>query len=142
MIQCKRCGSAKTVKNGTVRGKQRYLCKQCGFHFVEGDQRGYDDALFLKTLCKLFQALGSKKYSTIERYLKRDKAQIFRWMNEETFDHKCRCPDYSTECYSMSRLFRKMEQSGIDNGEPLFLAENKINDLYVAVIVQRRDKKR
>src|SRR5919107_1159415 len=27
---CKRCGSAEHVKNGLMRGKQRYLCKACG----------------------------------------------------------------------------------------------------------------
>lgn len=140
-MQCKRCGSAKVVKSGMVRGKQRYLCRQCGFHFVEGDQRGYDDALFLKILCKLFQALGCKKYSTIARYLKRDKAQVFRWMHEEAFDHKCCIPYYSTECYNSNGLFSELKDSGIDNREPMLLTENKINDLYVAVIVQRRDKK-
>lgn len=140
MIKCKRCGSDKTVKNGFIRGKQRYWCKQCGFHFVEGDQRGYDDALLLKNICKLFQALGTEKYKTIAKYLKRDPAQIFRWMHEETYDHKCRCLDYSTECYSVNGLFEELKYSNVDNGNPMFIAENIINDLYVAVIVQRREK--
>ncbi len=29
-VSCKRCGSAEHVKNGLMRGKQRYLCKECG----------------------------------------------------------------------------------------------------------------
>ena len=141
MIECKRCGSDETVKNGTVRGKQRYLCKQCGCHFVEGDQRENKDSHFLKTLCKLFQALGIKNYRTIGKYLKRDTALIFRWMNEESFKHKCRYPDYSTECYDVNRLFEEIKQSGMENGNPMFIADNIIDDLYVAVIVQRRDKR-
>ena len=36
---CKRCGSNNCVKSGFVRTKQRYLCKDCGYYFVEGDQR-------------------------------------------------------------------------------------------------------
>ena len=36
---CKRCGSSAQVKNGVVRGKQRYRCSSCGGNFVEGDGR-------------------------------------------------------------------------------------------------------
>lgn len=142
MIECKKCGSTETVKNGMVRGKQRYLCKQCGCHFVEGDQRENKDSHFLKILCKLFQALGIKNYRTIGKYLNRDTALIFRWMNEDSFKHKCRCPDYSTECYDVNRLFEEIKQAGVENGNPMFIADNIIDDdLYVAVIVQRRDKR-
>lgn len=114
MIECKKCGSTETVKSGMVRRKQRYLCKQCGCHFVEGDQRENKDSHFLKILCKLFQALGIKNYRTIGKYLNRDTALIFRWMNKDSFKHKCRCPDYSTECYDVNRLFEEIKQAGVE----------------------------
>ncbi len=40
MVKCKKCKSENIVKNGKVRGKQRYLCKDCRYNFVEGDARG------------------------------------------------------------------------------------------------------
>ena len=39
-VCCKRCGSAKHVKNGLMRGKQRYLCKSCGLAFTDTPARG------------------------------------------------------------------------------------------------------
>ena len=33
-LGCKRCGSEEHVKNGRMRGKQRYLCKGCGLNFT------------------------------------------------------------------------------------------------------------
>ncbi len=39
-VSCKRCGSAKYVKNGLMRGKQRYLCKECGLAFTDTPARG------------------------------------------------------------------------------------------------------
>ncbi len=40
MVQiCKNCGSEDKVKNGYVRGKQRYKCKVCGKTYREGDLR-------------------------------------------------------------------------------------------------------
>ena len=42
---CKRCGSARHVKNGLMRGKQRYLCKECGLAFTNTPARGKPLAL-------------------------------------------------------------------------------------------------
>ena len=44
-VCCKRCGSAKYVKNGLMRGKQRYLCKTCGLAFTDTPARGKPLAL-------------------------------------------------------------------------------------------------
>ena len=39
-LRCKRCGSEEQVKNGLMRGKQRYLCKGCGLNFTDTPARG------------------------------------------------------------------------------------------------------
>ena len=44
-VCCKRCRSAKSVKNGLMRGKQRYLCKACGLSFTDTPARGKPLAL-------------------------------------------------------------------------------------------------
>ncbi|MBE9192738.1 IS1 family transposase [Gloeocapsopsis crepidinum LEGE 06123] len=36
MLNCPKCTSARTVKNGRIHnGKQRFLCQECGRQFVE-----------------------------------------------------------------------------------------------------------
>ena len=44
-VSCKRCRSTKYVKNGLMRGKQRYLCKTCGLTFTDTPARGKPLAL-------------------------------------------------------------------------------------------------
>src|SRR5215207_2465091 len=44
-LRCKRCGSEKQVKNGLMRTKQRYLCKDCGLNFTDTPARGKPLAL-------------------------------------------------------------------------------------------------
>jgi transposase len=44
-LRCKRCGSAEQVKNGLMRGKQRYLCKDRGLNFTDTPTRGKPLAL-------------------------------------------------------------------------------------------------
>ena len=39
-LRCKRCGSEAHVKNGLMRGKQRYRCKACGLNFTDTSPRG------------------------------------------------------------------------------------------------------
>jgi transposase-like protein len=38
--RCKRCGGEENVKNGFMRGKQRYRCKGCGLNFTDTPPRG------------------------------------------------------------------------------------------------------
>ena len=44
-LRCKRCGSEEQVKNGRMRGQQRYLCKDCGLNFTNTPARGKPLAL-------------------------------------------------------------------------------------------------
>ena len=39
-LRCKGCGSEEHVKNGFMRGKQRYRCKACGLNFTDTPPRG------------------------------------------------------------------------------------------------------
>ena len=34
-LRCKRCGSEEHVKNGFMKGLQRYRCKACGLNFTD-----------------------------------------------------------------------------------------------------------
>ena len=38
--RCKGCGGEEHVKNGLMRGKQRYRCKACGLNFTDTPPRG------------------------------------------------------------------------------------------------------
>lgn len=140
MPECKRCSSAQIVRSGMVRGKQRYLCKRCGCHFVEGDQRGSSASAITKALCAVFQALGAKQYREIGQYLKRDPALIYRWMNGETRIFNRRGNTEALNFYNVSSLFDELKQDGLANGEPMLMVDNIVDDLYIAVIVQRREK--
>src|SRR4029450_11259015 len=55
-LRCKRCGSEAHVKNGLMRGQQRYLCKACGLNFTNTPPRG--KPLALKAAAVLPYGLG------------------------------------------------------------------------------------
>ena len=39
-LRCTRCGSEEHVKNGLMKGLQRYRCKACGLNFTDTPPRG------------------------------------------------------------------------------------------------------
>ena len=39
-MRCKRCGSGEHVRNGFMRGLQRYRCEACGLDFTDTPPRG------------------------------------------------------------------------------------------------------
>ena len=39
-LRCKRCGSGEQVKNGPMRGRQRYRRRTCGPNFADAPPRG------------------------------------------------------------------------------------------------------
>jgi transposase-like protein len=54
-MKCPQCGSEQTRKNGHRRGKQNYLCRDCGRQFIEiYHHRGYSEEV--KQIClKMYQ---------------------------------------------------------------------------------------
>ena len=39
-LRCKRCASEEHVKNGFMKGLQRYRCRACGLNFTDTPPRG------------------------------------------------------------------------------------------------------
>ena len=65
--ECKRCAGTALVKNGTVRGHQRYLCKACGCNFTATPERGKPRAM--KALAVLLYAMGNASQGMIAKLL-------------------------------------------------------------------------
>ena len=57
MVACKRCGGEQAAKNGKVRGKERYKCKQCRLNFAEGDKRVNASLMIKKALAVILYSL-------------------------------------------------------------------------------------
>ena len=51
MMHCKQCHSKEIIRNGCVRGVQRYKCNECRLNFVEGDRRQKPQTAVKKALC-------------------------------------------------------------------------------------------
>lgn len=146
MILCKKCGSKDIVRSGKIREKQRYLCKKCGYHFVEGDERS-ETAAGIKTLCVLLSALSKGDYQAIGRVFNRDRSQIYRWEQKSDIQ-KTTVNLRSSRLYYCDNLkdvkyFFAHRGDIFDAKKPFYAAKGIIDgDYSVVVIVQRRKDKK
>ena len=77
-LRCKRCGATTFVKNGTVRGQQRYRCKACGCNFTATPERGKPAAM--KALAVLLYAMGNASQGMIAKLLGVSHVAVYKWI--------------------------------------------------------------
>jgi transposase-like protein len=82
MVNCKKCLSEKVAKGGFVRGKRRYICKECSYHFIEGDQRTDDKIIAKKAMCVLFYTLGKGSFRMLAKIFNTQPSLVYRWIVE------------------------------------------------------------
>ena len=82
-MHCKRCHQTLIVKNGKVRGKQRYLCKNCGCNFVAGDGRVKQETAIKRAFAVLLYSLGKASYGFLAKLFDVTPAAVQKWLERE-----------------------------------------------------------
>jgi transposase len=83
MPKCKNCGSVECVKNGRVRDRIRYKCKQCGLNFIEGDRRVKESVAIKKALAVILYSLGKASFGMLAKIFGHSRSLTYRWIVEE-----------------------------------------------------------
>ena len=83
-LQCKRCGSEEQRKNGFMRGKQRYLCKECGLNFTDTPPRGMP--FRLKVVAVLLYVSGLSMNRTA-KLLGVSTPSVMHWIEQFAKEH-------------------------------------------------------
>ena len=82
MLKCKKCSSEKTTKNGFVRKKQRFKCKDCGYNFIVGDKRTNHKVAVKKALCVLLYSTMKGAFNHLAKILDTSPSLVYRWIVE------------------------------------------------------------
>mgnify|MGYP005615431223 CR=1 FL=1 len=78
---CKKCGSEKFIKNGFVRGLQRYRCRECRCNFTYTKRRGIHPALRALSIV-LYGMCGVSMYK-IAKLLGVSDVAVLKWIRKE-----------------------------------------------------------
>lgn len=78
--QCPRCQSNHIIKSGRVKERQRFLCKDCEYHFTVNKMgKRIDDYYVVKALQLYLQGMG---YRQIERILGVSHVTVMKWVKQ------------------------------------------------------------
>src|ERR1700744_4279543 len=80
-IVCKSCQASNYVKNGVVRGLQRYRCRQCSCNFTA--TRAYREHPAKKVLALLLYGMGNMSFRMIGRLLDVSHVSVYEWIRDE-----------------------------------------------------------
>jgi len=78
MIRCPKCQSSACIKDGIIKEKQRFKCKECSYRYTVL-QRGLGNEIRRQALQLYLAGLG---FRSIGRLLKCSHVTIAQWINE------------------------------------------------------------
>ena len=82
-MNCKKCAKNQVVKNGFVRGKQRYRCKECLYNFVEGDERVKQENTVKRALAIILYSMSKGTFNFLGRLFKVSPTTVYKWVRKE-----------------------------------------------------------
>lgn len=80
-MNCKKCSSNNGVKNGFIRGHQRFKCKNCGCVYTDTKPRG--KPLAMKALALVLYTIGNASFGMIGRILGVSNVAVLKWIRNE-----------------------------------------------------------
>ena len=138
MITCKRCGAQSFVKNGFVRGMQRYRCKTCGCNFTDTPVRGRSEAA--KALAILMYSMGKSSYRWIGKLLDVSAVAVYKWIRAAAANIPEPEPSAEVREMELDEIWHFLHQkkASFGSGKPMIVASgNVLPGLWAAVILQR-----
>ena len=136
---CKNCSSKMVTRNGKVRNKQRYKCKNCGYNFTIGDERTSDKIIALKAMVVLLYSLAKGSYNMLGKIFGRDRSLIYRWIKEAglSFDEPIVDGDIAEIEFDEMWHFINSKKTNFGSSRRLIAARGKLSHGFsVVVIVQ------
>ncbi len=113
-LRCKRCGGEENVKNGFMRGKQRYRCKGCGLNFTDTPPRGMP--LAMKVTAVLLYVSGLSMNRTA-KLLGVSTPTVMAWIERfaEVYAQKPE-PEGRAVVVELDEMWHYLKKSGTSSG--------------------------
>ena len=135
-LSCKRCGSASFVKNGFVRGIQRYRCRACGCNFTATAKRGRSEAT--RALAVLLYSFGKASFRWLGKLLNVSAVSTYKWVRQAA--ESLPEPEIREEIREMELdefwHFLHAKKTSVGFGKPMIVANGVVSPgWWVAVIM-------
>ncbi len=113
-LRRKRCGSEEWVKNGLMRGKQRYRCKGCGLNFTDAPPRGMPLAMKVTAVLLYLSGLSMNRTAKL---LGVSTPSVMTWIEQfaKTYAQKPE-PEGRAVVVELDEVWHYLKTSGTSSG--------------------------
>ena len=113
-LRCKRCGAEEHVKNGLMRGKQRYRCKACGLNFTDTPPRGMPPAMRVTAVLLYVSGLSMNRTAKL---LGVSAPTVMAWIERfaEVYAQKPE-PEGRAVVVELDEMWHYLKKSGTSSG--------------------------
>jgi transposase len=88
-MYCRFCDSSSVYKNGFIKGKQRYKCKNCGKNFLEKDGRTKESTIAKRALAVVLYAMSKATYNFLaKKVFNCSPTTVMNWIKQASADVK------------------------------------------------------
>ena len=78
-MNCSKCKSSLYVKNGLIKGRQRYKCKDCGYNYTVAYKNGIEPYYKRLALMMYLEGLG---FRSIGRIIGVSYVAVYNWIRQ------------------------------------------------------------
>ena len=139
-LNCKKCGSSNFVFNGKARGRQRYLCKDCKYNFIESDRRmkTSDEDIAKRSLAVLLYSMCKASYNFLgTKLFKVSPTTIMNWIKKYT--NSIELPEVSGDIkeieFDEMWHFVKSKKTRDGYSKRLIVVEGKLSPTLSAIVI-------
>ena len=138
-MNCPRCGSINHCKDGVIKGRQRYKCKDCKYHYTVEKKSNVKSKETKRLAFELYlEGLG---FRSIGRLLKISYGTVFQWIKKWGEHHELPKRSQEIEVVEFDEMHTYVSQKKTTDGYGLLLTdmENGISLLSVATVRPKQD---
>ena len=134
-VCCKSCGCEDVIKNGIVRGHQRYRCRSCRYNFTQTPKPGVPSAL--KSLALVLYGLCGVSMNKIGKIFGVSNVAVLKWVRKEGEKIKDLSPQAESGIVMMDEMwhFVNGKKKKCGSGEPLMAYHVALSDANWVVVV-------
>lgn len=115
MMACRRCSGPQIIKNGFLRGEQRYRCKECSYNFIDKPRPGRP--LVKKALAILLYNLGLS-FRAIGKLCGVSATTVLNWVRACADEHasKPEPPEGGVVVVELDEMHHYLKKSPANSG--------------------------
>ena len=113
-MECPKCKSSYVVKNGSVKGNRKHLCRNCGFQFTRSTPRGRP--LKTKVLAVVLYMSGLS-FNRIGEICSVSAQSVLNWIRKFAAEHAERPkPEGEVVILELDELWHFLQKKDINSG--------------------------